>query len=184
MQISLFSQLVRQSESGVGKDLTSDDISGSRQGAPKSSSYCVFCLKAFLCMPGEVCQKERGLKSGHILLGFGLGLRGTRQHRLGVNMSSRIYRCQPLVIHTPKIPPEPKVKCRSAHQTTILHRGQHNPQGCCEDGWGHWLGKKQRIAMESWEEYVLHLLQNCLKDVHGVQLYPGADMQTTNVHSK
>lgn len=57
-------------------------------------------------------------------------------------MSSRIYRCQPLVIHTPEIPPALKVKFRSAHLPNIVHRGHHDPQGCCEDGWGHWLRKK------------------------------------------
>lgn len=79
MHFSLFSQLVRQSESAAWQDLTSDDISGSRQGAAKSLSRVL--LKAFLCPPGEVCQKQGGLKSGHTLLC--LGLWGSRQHCLG-----------------------------------------------------------------------------------------------------
>lgn len=53
----MFNQLVRQKESCVEQDLTSDDISCNRQGAPKS----LLCapLKAF--MPEEVCLREAGL---------------------------------------------------------------------------------------------------------------------------
>lgn len=80
---------------------------------------------------------------------------------LRVNKSSGIHRCQPLVIHTLEMPPEPKVKCRSAHQMTILHCGLRDPQRML---WG-WLGSlvgkknkkqkiKQRLGIKSWEECV------------------------------
>lgn len=72
----MFSQLVRQKESCLEQDLTSDDISCNRQGAP-TSLLCA--LKAF--MPEEVCLREGGLKAGHTPLC--LGLRGTRRHHSG-----------------------------------------------------------------------------------------------------
>lgn len=71
----MFSQLVRQ-ESCVEQDLTSDDISCNRQGAPKS-----LCAPVKAFMPEEVCLREVGLKSGQTPLC--LGLWGTRQHHSG-----------------------------------------------------------------------------------------------------
>lgn len=141
MHISLFNQLVRQSESGAWQDLTSDDISGgSRQGAPKSLSYVL--LKAFLCLPGEVCQKQGGLKSGHTLPC--LGLWGTRQHcsrwispleYTDVSpSSSTLSRC-PL---NHKLNADLHTKWPSSAVGCTIHKG------CCEGGWGHWLGKKKQ----------------------------------------
>lgn len=89
------------------------------------------------------------------------GSAGNPSTLLRVNKSSGIHRCQPLVIHTLEMPPEPKVKCRSAHQMTILHCGLRDPQRML---WG-WLGSlvgkknkkqkiKQRLGIKSWEECV------------------------------
>lgn len=145
----MFRQHVRQKVICVGRDLTSDDISCNRQGTPKS----LFCAPlAFLWMPEKLCIRE----VGHTPLC--LGLQGTRQHCSGWICPLEYTDVSLSSFTLPRFPLNQELNVdlhnklrRNLRRTgnvsgplkaTLLHWGQHNSQGCREDGWG----QKQRIC--------------------------------------